>query len=184
MARTPTTHEGRLTHTIRLMSVKYAVDGSKATLQFTVIYVSVKVHAYSHTSRGVSFIAPVSAVARLRTLYNWSRTICISDGDSTPPTGAALRARARARRVAVGRGVRGARFSAHSMRGSGRQKRLEGTLPLASSRQLDVARISERGLRPPDELNKVHSLLLCVQARTVIVVFDRSPCAASTTIPI
>ena len=64
MARTPTTHEGRLTHTIRLMSVKYAVDGSKATLQFTVIYVSVKVHAYSHTSRGVSSRA-VSAVARL-----------------------------------------------------------------------------------------------------------------------
>ena len=49
--------QGRLTHTIRLMSVKYAVDGSKATLQFTVIYVSVKVHAYTHTSRGVFYRA-------------------------------------------------------------------------------------------------------------------------------
>ena len=180
------------------MSVPYAVDGTKATLQFTVIYVSVKVHAYSHTSRGV-FSRRVGCRARLRTLYNRSPGLItlisrgLSRSSDSTPTGAAPRARARARRVAVGRGACAARGLVHiehikCTQHEGERDEARGFKRLCHQRpagKLDVAYfISLRTWTTPSRRAKVHSLLLCVQARTVIVVFDRSPCAASTTIPI
>jgi hypothetical protein len=161
-ARPRRTRGGSLTPSVLC---PYAVDGTKATLQFTVIYVSVKVHAYSHTSRVVSSRAPCR-LSRVYVLYTIGRGLIsrgLSRSSDSTPTGAAPRARARARRVAVGRGACAARglvhiestLSAHSMRGSGtRQEALRDfatSVQQANSTWRTLSH-SERGLRPPDEL--------------------------------